>query len=122
MLRTIFLLLACQLLGETIHRLTGLALPGAVIGMVLLFGWLVLVPRERPTLLVVTGWLTAHLAVMFVPAAVGLIDEGPALSADGIGLIVATIASTVLTMTVTALVFAWALRHFRIDEAGDTAA
>ncbi|PNU01820.1 CidA/LrgA family protein [Novosphingobium guangzhouense] len=112
MLHAIFLLLVCQLTGEAIHRLTGLPLPGAVIGMVLLLAWLALVPRERPTLTAVSAWLTAHLAVMFVPAAVGLVDEGAALSLYGVGLVVATVTSTLLTLVVTALVFRWSLaRH-----------
>lgn len=112
MLRAIFLLLTCQLTGEILHRLTGLALPGSVIGMLLLLAWLALIPRERPTLTAVTSWLTAHLAVMFVPAAVGLIEEGDILAAQGIGLVVATVTSTVLTMAVTAIVFRWALGRF----------
>ena len=112
MLRAIVLLLSCQLAGEMIHRSTGLALPGAVIGMVLLLGWLALVPRERPGLVAVSGWLTAHLAVMFVPAAVGLVDEGAVLSRYGPELVAATVVSTVLTLAVTALVFRWALVRF----------
>ena len=116
MLRAIFLLLVCQLAGEAIHRATGLALPGSVIGMVLLVGWLALVPRERPGLVAVAGWLTAHLSVMFVPAAVGLIDEGAALSAYGIGLVIATVVSTVLTLVVTAVVFRWALARFVAED------
>jgi holin-like protein len=112
MLRAIFLLLACQLAGEAIHRLTGLPLPGAVIGMVLLVGWLAAVRRARPDLAQVTAWLTAHLAVMFVPAAVGLIDEGAVLSHYGVGIVIATVGSTVLTLAVTALVFRWALARF----------
>ncbi|WP_337192494.1 CidA/LrgA family protein [Novosphingobium silvae] len=111
MLRAIFLLLACQLAGEGIHRLSGIALPGAVIGMVLLLCWLALFPRERPGLGAVTAWLTAHLAVMFVPAAVGLVDEGAVLSRYGVSLVIATTLSTVLTLVVTALVFRWALRR-----------
>lgn len=108
----IALLLVCQLAGEAIHRLTGLPLPGAVIGMVLLVGWLALVRKERPTLEAVTGWLTAHLSIMFVPAAVGLIDEGGALSRYGVGIVVATVISVLLTLSVTALVFRWAVRRF----------
>ncbi|NLE18494.1 MAG: CidA/LrgA family protein, partial [Propioniciclava sp.] len=34
------LLLAFQLVGELVVRLTGLPIPGPVIGMVLCFGWL----------------------------------------------------------------------------------
>ncbi|TYC90066.1 CidA/LrgA family protein [Novosphingobium sp. BW1] len=118
MLAAIFLLLACQLIGEALHRITGLALPGSVIGMVLLLGWLALVRRERPTLSAVSGWLTAHLSIMFVPAAVGLMQEGSALSRYGLGLALATGVSTVLTIVVTALVFRWALRRFTPDEVG----
>lgn len=115
MIGAIALLFVCQLLGEVIRRAVGLPLPGAVIGMVILIGWLAMVRKERPTLTAVTGWLTAHLSIMFVPAAVGLIDEGEALRRYGVGLAVATGASTVLTMTVTALVFRWALRRVEGD-------
>ena len=80
MIGAIALLLVCQLAGEVIHRLTGLPLPGSVIGMVLLLGWLAFVPKERLTLTQVTGWLTAHLSIMFVPAADGVMEEGAILS------------------------------------------
>jgi len=110
MIGAIALLFCCQLLGEVLHRLTGLPLPGSVIGMMLLIGWLALVRKERPTLEAVTGWLTAHLSIMFVPAAVGLIEEGNVLSRYGVGLLLATVLSTVLTMVVAVLVFRWALR------------
>ena len=105
MIGAIALLLVCQLAGEAVHRLTGLPLPGSVIGMVLLLAWLALVPRERLTLTQVTGWLTAHLSIMFVPAAVGLMEEGAILSRYGLGILVAVVVSTLLTLAVTALVF-----------------
>ena len=111
MIGALALLFACQLAGETVHRLAGLPLPGSVIGMLLLIGWLALVRKERPTLDAVSGWLTAHLSIMFVPSAVGLIEQGPALSRYGVGLAVATAVSTVLTMVVTVLVFRWAARR-----------
>ena len=38
MIGAIALLLFCQLAGEILHRLTGLPLPGSVIGMVLFTG------------------------------------------------------------------------------------
>ena len=105
MIGAIALLLVCQLAGEAVHRLTGLPLPGSVIGMVLLLAWLAFVPRERLTLTQVTGWLTAHLSIMFVPAAVGVMQEGAILSRYGLGIVVAVVVSTLLTLAVTALVF-----------------
>ena len=59
MIAAIALILGCQLAGEALHLLTGLPLPGPVIGMVLLFGWLKLVPREYAALKSVSGWLIA---------------------------------------------------------------
>ncbi len=112
MIGAIALLLFCQLAGEVIHRLTGLPLPGSVIGLMLLLAWLALIPKERPTLKAVTAWLTAHLSIMFVPAAVGLIEEGGPLSRYGVGILLATAVSTLLTMVVTAVVFRWAIKHF----------
>lgn len=121
MLSAILLLLACQLAGEAIHLLTGIAVPGSVIGMLLLLALLAIVRRERPTLTAVTKWLTAHLAVMFVPAAVGLIDEAGILKRYGAELFLAMAVSTVLTMAVTALVFRWALERFSPDDEAGSA-
>jgi len=111
MLGAIALLLICQMAGEAVHRFAGVPVPGSVIGMALLLVWLALVRRERPSLDVVTGWLTAHLAIMFVPAAVGLMNEGPVLARHGVAIIVATVISTLLTLVVTARVFQWAVRR-----------
>lgn len=116
MLGAIALLLICQLAGEVIHRFVGVPLPGPVIGMILLIGWLALIRKERPGLEAVSGWLTAHLAIMFVPSAVGLINQGAILREYGAGLLVAVTVSTFLTMIVTVLVFRWAMRFVKAEE------
>ena len=105
MIGAIALLLTCQLLGETLHRLTGIPLPGAVLGLLLLLLWFVIRPRERPVLSVVATWLIAHLSIMFVPAAVGLMQQGAILSRYGVGIVIATAVSTILTLLVTVSVF-----------------
>lgn len=110
MLAAIALLLVCQLAGVVLNRM-GLPVPRAVIGMGLLLLWLGVVRRERPSLEKVTGWLMAHLPIMFVPAAVGLMNEGPLLHKHGLAILLATVVSTALTMVVTALVFQWAMRR-----------
>jgi len=101
----IALLFVCLLVGEVIHRLTGVPLPGSIIGLGLLLGWLALVRKERPTLTVVSAWLTAHLSIMLLPSAVGVIDQGPMLARHGLGIVTAIAVSTVLTLGVTAWVF-----------------
>jgi holin-like protein len=110
MIGALSLLFVCEFAGDAISRLLGLPLPGSVVGMVILLLWLASVKRDRPVLGQVTGWLTAHLSVMFVPAAVGLIVQGPVLSRYGVGILVAATVSTLLTLVVTVLVFQGALR------------
>lgn len=107
MIAAIALILCCQLAGEALHLLTGLPLPGPVIGMVLLFGWLKLVPRDYAALKSVSGWLIANMTIMFIPATLGIVNEGKALSHDGLTLVVACIGSVILTMIVTYAVFRW---------------
>jgi len=128
----IALLFVFQLVGEAIHRLVGVPVPGAVIGMVLLVVWLALRPvrwgrpgmgagqgrgGESGRLEAVTAWLTAHLSVMFVPAAVGVMEQGAMFARFGLALMLATAVSVVLTIVVTALVLRWALARFAPDEA-----
>lgn len=116
MIGAMTLLLVCQLVGEIIHRAAGLPLPGSVIGMLVLIGWLALVRKERPTLAAVSAWLTAHLSIMLVPATAGLIEQGPVMARYGVALALATGVSTVLTLMVTAWVFGWAVRRFGVGE------
>ncbi len=105
MIPAIALLLACQLIGEVVHRLTGLPLPGPVIGMALLFAWLQLRPGEHASLKQVANWLIGHFAVLFIPATMGLVDQGPALRAHGLALVAACVVSTIVTAAVTAITF-----------------
>ena len=111
MIGAIALLLTCQLLGEALHRLTGIPLPGAVMGLLLLLLWFVIRPGDRPVLNAVATWLIAHLSIMFVPAAVGLMQQGAVLSRYGVGIVVATALSTVLTLLVTVSVFRFVARR-----------
>jgi putative effector of murein hydrolase LrgA (UPF0299 family) len=67
-------LLACQLVGEVVVRLTDAPIPGAVVGMVLLF--FVLRWRRTPDSAPVIragDYLLSHLQLFFVPAGVGVL-------------------------------------------------
>ena len=113
-------MLVCFLaLGEGLHGAAHLPVPGSVLGMALLLGWLALFPARRAGLEATTDWLTRHLSVMLVPAAVGIMTQGSVLARYGLALALATAVSTWATMVVAALVFGWAQRRFAPD--GDAA-
>ena len=112
-------LLVCQLAGEALARLTGLPVPGPVLGLVVLLVWLAL-PLPKPgDIAPAANGLLKNLALLFVPAGVGVVQHLDRLAAGGWRLGVVLVASTVLAMIVTALTFAGAARL--VGRAGEAA-
>lgn len=108
--RALTLLLACQLAGEVLvaaarQVVPGVAFPGPVVGMGLLFAVLVLRRGAGRSLEATGGALLRNLSLLFVPAAVGIVQQGDVLATFGLPLIVALLASTVLTLVVTVYAF-----------------
>jgi len=124
MLEAIFLIFLCQLVGEVAARVLGLPVPGPVIGMALLFAGLQLRRRLRPEAApaseipigVAATFLLAHLSLLFVPAGVGITSQLPTLAQHGVGLIVALVVSTFLSLVVTALVFSLLSKRFNPEK------
>jgi holin-like protein len=103
-------LLLCQLAGETIVVAARLifpsfAFPGPVIGMALLFAVLLARGSIGRSLDATAGGILRNLSLLFVPAAVGVVQYGPMFLDYGLALIVALVVSTVLTLLVTVGVF-----------------
>ena len=76
----IFVLIVLQLIGEAIVQVSGLPVPGAIIGLILLYAILVWrggVPDEmsRTSLL-------QNLGLLFVPSGVGVIAYLPMIAAQ----------------------------------------
>jgi len=113
MLPGLFILLACQLVGETIVRALGLPLPGPVLGIILLVSFLAV--RQRITgqdsasdathLGHAADGLLRYLGLLFVPAGVGIVQSFGLVTANGPALIGALVLSTLLTLVVTVAVF-----------------
>lgn len=111
-------LLLCQLAGEAASRGLGLPIPGPVLGLVLLFA--VLLVRARLTSSEDTGdvgevsdRLLQNLALLFVPAGVGVIQHLHLLAQHGLAIAAALLGSTVLTLVATVLVFNAVARRSR---------
>jgi holin-like protein len=104
MLGAFTLLLVYQLAGEVIVQLTGLPVPGPVVGMLLLFVTLAARSGAPQWLRDTCNGLLAHLSLLFVPAGVGVLLHFDRLGAEWLPIVVALVASTVITIGVTALV------------------
>jgi len=104
MLSYLTLILACQLVGETFVVWTGLPVPGPVIGMVLLFVGLITHGSLPDELATVSDTLLTHLSLLFVPAGVGVMLHAGLLGQEWLAISAALVASTLLTIAVTAAV------------------
>lgn len=105
MIHALLSLLGCQLAGEILSHLTGLPVPGPVLGLVLMLGFL-LIRRSVPAPLeTASQTLLSHLSLLFVPAGVGIISHLQRVREEWLPLSVALVASTAITIAVTALTF-----------------
>jgi len=100
----------CQLLGEALCRLFALPLPGPVVGMGLLFAYLLVRGGQGQNaapkpLGAIADQLLGHLSLLFVPATVGMMRYFDILSANALLLAVTLLVSTALTLASTALTF-----------------
>ena len=124
MIPALTLLLACQLAGEALVRALGVAFPGPVAGLFLLLGLLAWRGRRRAALGEageevpealdrVSALLLGNLSLLFVPAAVGIVQHAGLLRAQGFAILASIVVSTAAAMVVTALVFARLARGTR---------
>lgn len=107
MLGPLTALLACQLVGEVVARLAGLPVPGPVIGMALMFAALAVRGSIPEPLGRTSDGLLQHLSLLFVPAGVGVMTQLALVASEGLAISVAVVASTLLTIVVTALLMTW---------------
>lgn len=104
-------LLLFQGLGEVVARFVLPAVPGPVIGLVALLLWLQLTRHVPPGLAQVADVFSAHLGLLFVPAAVGVVMFVPLLRDAVWPLAAVLVASSVATIASAA----WLLRVLARD-------
>ncbi len=105
MILAILSLLACQLFGEVVSRALSLPVPGPVLGMVFLAALLIWRGRLPAELGRAADFLLSHLALFFVPAAVGVMANGGRIAREFLPLAASVVVSTTLAIAVAALVF-----------------
>jgi len=97
-------ILLFQGLGELITHFLLPLIPGPVIGLILLLGFLALRKGVNASLDQVAITFSQHFGLLFVPAAVGVVMFWPYLKAHAVAIAAALVASVILTIAVTALV------------------
>lgn len=100
----IFLLVLLQLIGESVVQLSGLPVPGAIIGLVLLYVILLWRGQVSDEMSRTSGFLLQNLGVLFVPAGVGVIAYLPLIAAQWWVILLVLLVSVCTTIAITGLV------------------
>jgi holin-like protein len=90
--------------GEALRYLLDLPVPGNVIGMVLIFISLKTGIIKLEAVKPASDKLIKYMVLFFVPYGVGLIDLADVIKANWLSIVVAVIASTIITLYVTAII------------------
>lgn len=110
MIEGLIKLLAFQVAGEAIVFLLAMPIPGAVVGMALLFLYLVIRGSEDPGLDTFTAAFLRHLSLLFVPAAVGIVAHLDRIAQEWVAILAALLVSTVAAIAATAATVKWLKR------------
>lgn len=121
MVGALALLVVCQLIGEIVVHGLHLPVPGPVLGLLLLVGWFALRGGPGKEMAGTADGILSNLSLLFVPAAVGIVQHGQRFLTQGPAIVLALFGSSVLTIIVTAYAFLWADRRFGAKAAGPAA-
>ena len=115
MLQAFAILLGFQLGGEVFVRVLHIAIPGPVIGMTLLAIGCIASLKLRRACEAAAATLLGNLSLLFLPAAVGVVQFLPLLQKEGLALGVAILVSTALAIAVTALTFRFVVHRMKLE-------
>jgi len=102
MIEALIKLLAFQVAGEAIVFMLSIPIPGAVVGMMLLFFHLVARGREDEALDTFTAAFLRHLSLFFIPAAVGIVAHLDRIAQEWLAIALALGVSTAASVAATA--------------------
>jgi len=109
MIPGLVLLVGCQLLGEALVVLTGLPVPGSVVGMAIVLVAMILRAGRLPQVRQAGNAMLMLVPLLLVPISVGVMEQWDVLKAAWLPLVVALVVSVVLGMAATV----WTIRLMR---------
>jgi len=107
----IILLISC--IGELLNYFIKLPIPSSIYGMIILFILLCLGVVKIHHIKEVSKFLIDIMPILFIPYAVGIIDQIDQLKESWIQIIIITIVSTIITMVITGIVSQTVIKYMR---------
>ena len=120
MLYALATLFAFNLLGELLVRATGLPLPGALVGTLMLLIGLLFYKRLPKPLEDTASVLLQNMMLLFIPVIAGVMLEFDHLRREWLPFVLACVGGAAITFAATALTFHYFLQRQRAKEEAAT--
>lgn len=104
------IIIGFSFIGEFLHYILPLPIPASIYGIVLLFAALDLKILKVNDIREVSSFLIAVMPMMFIPAAVGLVNSWDIISSSLLKYIIVTFVTTFVVMGVSGLVTQFVIR------------
>ena len=115
-MKQFLLILIITFLGEVLKKMLPFPIPASIYGLLLLFGALEFHVISLDAVRDVGKFLIEIMPLMFIPAAVGLIDSWEALKPICIPVIVILVVSTVIVMAVSGTITQFVIRRGKQEQ------
>lgn len=110
-LKQFLIILAISFIGEVLHELLPLPIPASIYGILLMFFLLKTKLLPLSSIRETARFLVKIMPVMFIPAAVGIMDSWGIIAPSLLKYLTMTVVSTVIVMAVSGLVTQAVLRR-----------
>lgn len=112
-IKGVFIILLFYVIGIGASHLIGGVIPGSVCGMLLLFAALCLGIVKPDNVRSVARALTQNMAVLFVPAGVGIMAQYDLIAQNWVGILTITIVCTLIVLLSTGGIAQYLNNHFK---------
>ena len=122
MLKSVFIILLYQLIGELFLKFVGLSIPGPVIGLVLLLLTLLLIQKRQSVVPIKEDLFNSaeillnYLPLLFIPVGVGVVMHLSLLEDNLASVIFVIILGTLSTLALTGYIMEKILRKKTLDD------
>lgn len=110
------IIIAFSFLGELLHYILPLPIPASIYGIVLLFVALELKWVKVKDIRETSSFLIAVMPVMFIPAAVGLIDSWKSIGNSWQEYIIVTVLTTFVVMGVSGWITQFVIQRNKVQK------
>ena len=115
----LLVLVACFAAGQALVSVFAIPLPSALVGLGLMFSVFLVLGKVPTSVRLASRILLTHMSIFFIPATLGAVFYADQLAEHGLALLIALVATTLLSLGITGAISQFINRKSPIEQEGD---